>query len=79
VLIYYNFCKLHKAHRPTPAVAAGVTDRLWDPTRGRWFPSSPPGTSATGHLLSNPEACPIAGFDRNLNGADAAPRFCLPP
>jgi hypothetical protein len=28
--IYYNFCKLHKAHRLTLAMAAGVTDRLWD-------------------------------------------------
>jgi hypothetical protein len=28
--MYYNFCKLHKAHRLTPAMAAGVTDRLWD-------------------------------------------------
>jgi hypothetical protein len=23
-----DFCKLHKAHRLTPAMAAGVTDRL---------------------------------------------------
>ena len=29
-MVYYNFCKLHKAHRLTPAMAAGVTDRLWD-------------------------------------------------
>jgi hypothetical protein len=29
-LVYYNFCKLHKAHRLTPAMAAGVTDRLWE-------------------------------------------------
>jgi len=29
-MIYYNFCKLHKAHRLTPAMAAGVTERLWD-------------------------------------------------
>ena len=28
--MYYNFCKLHKAHRLTPAMAAGVTDRLWE-------------------------------------------------
>lgn len=28
--MYYKFCKLHKAHRLTPAMAAGVTDRLWD-------------------------------------------------
>jgi hypothetical protein len=26
--MHYNFCKLHKAHRLTPAMAAGVTDRL---------------------------------------------------
>jgi IS1 family transposase len=29
-MLYYNFCKLHKAHRLTPAMAAGVTDRLWE-------------------------------------------------
>jgi IS1 family transposase len=28
--MYYNFCKLHKAHRLTPAMAAGVTNRLWE-------------------------------------------------
>ena len=28
--MYYNFCKLHKAHRLTPAMAAGITDRLWE-------------------------------------------------
>ena len=30
VFMYYNFCKLHKARRLTPAMAAGVTDRLWE-------------------------------------------------
>jgi IS1 family transposase len=29
-MTFYNFCKLHKAHRLTPAMAAGVTDRLWE-------------------------------------------------
>jgi len=29
-MVYYNFCKLHKAHRLTPAMAAGVADRLWE-------------------------------------------------
>jgi hypothetical protein len=29
-MVYYNFCKMHKAHRLTPAMAAGVTDRLWE-------------------------------------------------
>lgn len=27
--LFYNFVKLHKAHRLTPAMAAGLTDRLW--------------------------------------------------
>jgi IS1 family transposase len=27
--VWYNFVKLHKAHRMTPAMAAGVSDRLW--------------------------------------------------
>jgi IS1 family transposase len=26
----YNFCRIHKSLRVTPAMAAGVTDRLWD-------------------------------------------------
>ena len=29
-MVYYNFCKLHKAHRLSPAMAAGVTKRLWE-------------------------------------------------
>jgi len=27
---YYNFCKIHQTLRTTPAMAAGVTDRLWE-------------------------------------------------
>jgi hypothetical protein len=27
--VWYNFVKLHKAHRMTPAMAAGVSDTLW--------------------------------------------------
>ena len=30
--VWYNFVKLHKAHRMTPAMAAGVTDKLWSMT-----------------------------------------------
>ena len=26
----YNFVKIHRTLRVTPAMAAGVTDRLWD-------------------------------------------------
>ena len=29
---YYNFVKVHKTLRMTPAMAAGVTDRLWEMT-----------------------------------------------
>lgn len=28
--MYYNFCRIHKSLRITPAMAAGITDRLWD-------------------------------------------------
>jgi IS1 family transposase len=28
--MYYNFCRIHKTLRMTPAMSAGVTDRLWD-------------------------------------------------
>ena len=28
--MFYNFCKIHKAHRSTPALMAGVTDKLWE-------------------------------------------------
>jgi hypothetical protein len=27
---YYNFCKIHRSLRVTPAMAAGITDRVWD-------------------------------------------------
>ena len=27
--VWYNYVKLHKAHRLTPAMAAGLSDRLW--------------------------------------------------
>lgn len=26
---FYNFCRIHKSLRVTPAMAAGITDRLW--------------------------------------------------
>ena len=28
--MYYNFCRIHQTLRVTPAMAAAVTDRLWD-------------------------------------------------
>jgi hypothetical protein len=28
--MYYNFCKLHKTLRITPAMQAGVSDHVWD-------------------------------------------------
>ena len=27
--MYYNFCRIHKSLRITPAMAAGVTDHVW--------------------------------------------------
>jgi hypothetical protein len=27
--LYYNFVRIHKSLKVTPAMAAGVTDRLW--------------------------------------------------
>jgi len=27
--VFYNFCRIHKTLRMSPAMAAGVTDRLW--------------------------------------------------
>jgi hypothetical protein len=27
--MFYNFCRIHKTLRVTPAMAAGVSDRLW--------------------------------------------------
>lgn len=29
-VMYYNFARVHKTVRVSPAMAAGVTDRLWD-------------------------------------------------
>ena len=26
---FYNFCRIHKTLRVTPAMAAGITDKLW--------------------------------------------------
>ena len=28
--VFYNFVRIHKTLRMTPAMAAGVTDRLWE-------------------------------------------------
>ena len=28
--MYYNFCRIHQSLRVTPAMAANVTDRVWD-------------------------------------------------
>ena len=28
--VWYNFVRIHKSLRVTPAMAAGVTDQLWD-------------------------------------------------
>lgn len=28
--MYYNFCRIHQSLRVTPAMAAGVTDKLWE-------------------------------------------------
>ncbi len=27
--VFYNFCRIHKTLRVSPAMAAGITDRLW--------------------------------------------------
>ena len=29
-MFYYNFVRIHKTLKVTPAIAAGVTDRLWE-------------------------------------------------
>lgn len=28
--MFYNFCRIHKALKVSPAMAAGVTERLWN-------------------------------------------------
>ena len=30
--MHYNFARIHQTTRVTPALAAGVTDKLWDMT-----------------------------------------------
>jgi hypothetical protein len=30
--MHYNFCRIHKTLKIAPAMAAGVTDRVWDMT-----------------------------------------------
>ena len=27
---YYNFCRIHRTIRVTPAIEAGITDHVWD-------------------------------------------------
>ena len=27
---YYNFCRIHRTIRVTPAMEAGITDRVWE-------------------------------------------------
>jgi hypothetical protein len=27
---YYNFCRIHKSLRITPAMAVGITDHIWN-------------------------------------------------
>jgi len=27
---YYNFCRIHKTLRVTPAMEAGIADRVWE-------------------------------------------------
>jgi hypothetical protein len=26
---YYNFCRIHRSFRVTPAIEAGISDRVW--------------------------------------------------
>jgi hypothetical protein len=28
--MYYNFCRIHKTLRVTPAMETGITDHIWD-------------------------------------------------
>jgi hypothetical protein len=28
--MHYNFCRIHKTLRVTPAVEAGITDHVWE-------------------------------------------------
>jgi hypothetical protein len=28
--MYYNFCRIHKTLRVTPAMAAGISTKLWE-------------------------------------------------
>ena len=30
--MFYNFCRIHKSLRVTPAMAAGISDKLWSVT-----------------------------------------------
>lgn len=67
--MYYNFIRIHQTLRITPAMAAGVTDRLWD-------------MSEVVALLDQREKCLKAereelGLERKGSalGSDPAPRF----
>jgi hypothetical protein len=28
--VYYNFCRIHRSIRVTPAMEAGITDHVWE-------------------------------------------------
>lgn len=30
LIAFYNFCRVHSAHKKTPAMAAGITNRIWN-------------------------------------------------
>jgi hypothetical protein len=32
---YYNFCRIHRSLRVTPAMESGIADHVWDRTGGR--------------------------------------------
>jgi hypothetical protein len=34
---YYNFCRIHKTLRVTPAMESNLTDHVWDLTELRWY------------------------------------------
>ena len=62
---FYNFCRIHRSLRITPAMAAGITDHVWDlkelvSSLYLHYPSSSSGESPSGSRRRRTESRPVS-------------------
>jgi hypothetical protein len=60
--MFYNFVRIHQTLRVTPAMAAGITDRVWDIVRLLGEKPERPNYQTEAHYG------PALGFDRTGHG-----------